>query len=119
MKVSNSPRGRKKTSVASIAEAVAERTMFNHRHFPEYFTWTKPRKNEPPDLAGGDFHQTGLDEIDPVARCAFPENLLSIGKLAFLGNKPQRLQLIAVQKAEQRDGFQGHHGVTLSQICPA
>ena len=63
------------------------RAKFNDRHFAENLARTKPRKDVALALAGGNFHQAGLDEINAVARRAFLKDLLSGVELAFPGDE--------------------------------
>jgi len=61
----------------------------------------------------GNFHQTAGDDINAVARRAFLKNLLPGGKLFFLGDEPQALQIVAAKTVKQGNGFQINHAGTL------
>ena len=85
--------------------------MFDHGHFAENFPGAKLGKDAPdagPNKAGN-FHQPVFDEIDAVAGIIFMENFTTGGKMPFPGDKPQCLQLVAAQIAEQSYGFKRGH----------
>jgi len=90
-------------------------TVFDDGHFAEDLAGAEAGKDAAAAGAGGDFHEAGFDEIDAIAGGGFAEDFLAGGELAFLGDEAESLELMRVQKAEQGDGFQRHHGVTLRQ----
>jgi hypothetical protein len=90
--------------------------VLDHGHFAEDLAGAEAGKDAAAAGAGGDFDEAGFDEIDAIAGGGFAKDFLAGGELAFLGDEAESLELILIQKAEQRDGFQGHDGVTLSGL---
>jgi hypothetical protein len=92
--------------------------MFDHGHFAENFPGAKLGKDAPGAGADetGNFHQPVFHKIDTIAGIIFVENFTTGGKMPFLGDKAQRLQLVAAQIAKQSNGFKRSHQRTLYQF---
>jgi len=85
MKVSISPRGRKKNlGILCGGSSGRARTQFDDRHFAKNFAGAEARKNFFGFRAGRDFDQPIFDKINAVAGRAFVKNFLTGGEAAFL-----------------------------------